>query len=344
MGSRCAGVFCVMVAGASAVATWPDARLTIRGRVPRMSATAVPFTPNAPRDGGTINEPCARWALSRMLRADVEVSTPELRATVPTVFMRPTPSDERSDAPVVLFLHGADFSCLEWRFLLERLCADGVDCVALDWYSGGWTDRTQINARLEAAAVAPWTLLRQHLRAFWEQQLRGRPVVLVGASLGGAVAIDFASTHPEAVSRLVLVDAGGQSYKAPPPALVSALAAPVLAVKSAFQAVQAALPDDASRIVSLHRAQPGCYEAGLAYLRAGSLQRRVGPERIRTLPQETLVIWGEDDDILPLADAYAFEADLRRCAGVRVVPGSGHSPHLDNPEAVLSHLREFLNA
>tara|TARA_B100000780_G_scaffold207815_1_gene148074 strand:- start:69 stop:212 length:144 start_codon:yes stop_codon:yes gene_type:complete len=37
--------------------------------------------------------------------------------------------------------------------------------------------------------------------------------VLVGASLGGAVALDFATTHPEAVSKLILIDAGGESFK-----------------------------------------------------------------------------------------------------------------------------------
>ena len=52
------------------------------------------------------------------------------------------------------------------------------------------------------------------------------------------------------------------------------------------------------------------------------MARRVGRERIRLVPQETLVIWGTNDDILPLADAYAFEADLPRCVGVREVGGA----------------------
>lgn len=37
----------------------------------------------------------------------------------------------------------------------------------------------------------------------------GRPMVLVGASLGGAIAIDFAHEFPEAVKKLVLIDAQG---------------------------------------------------------------------------------------------------------------------------------------
>ena len=60
------------------------------------------------------------------------------------------------------------------------------------------------------------------------------------------------------------------------------------------------------------------------------------------MSQETLVVWGTEDDILPLEDAYAFERDLPRCAGVKEVSGSGHSPHLDQPEKVLPHLQSFI--
>jgi len=47
---------------------------------------------------------------------------------------------------------------------------------------------------------------REHLRAFIEQHLNGRPVVLLGASVGGAIAMDFALHYPDAVRQLVLVD------------------------------------------------------------------------------------------------------------------------------------------
>ena len=39
---------------------------------------------------------------------------------------------------------------------------------------------------------------------------------------------------------------------------------------------------------------------------------------------------------------YAFERDLPNCVGVRELKGSGHSPHLDNPEAVLPLLKDFI--
>ena len=47
---------------------------------------------------------------------------------------------------------------------------------------------------------------RAHLRAFLREVV-GRPVTLVGTSLGGAMAIDYAVSHPEELHKLVLVDA-----------------------------------------------------------------------------------------------------------------------------------------
>ena len=70
--------------------------------------------------------------------------------------------------------------------------------------------------------------------------------------------------------------------------------------------------------------------------------RRVGRPLIKTVAQPTLVVWGTDDDILPLSDAYAFEQDLQQCVAVKEVAGSGHSPHLDNPDVVVNHLKEFI--
>ena len=59
----------------------------------------------------------------------------------------------------------------------------------------------------------PWDLIREHQYAFWKRQYPdGQKVTLLGASLGGAVALDFAASHPECVDRLILMDAGGESY------------------------------------------------------------------------------------------------------------------------------------
>ena len=167
---------------------------------------------------------------------------------------------------------------------------------------------------------------------------------LVGTSMGGAVALDFAAAYPQAVRKLALVDAGGESYAAPPPMVTRALVRTGACAKlmEAIAWLTPRLKSQEALLGSLHRSEPGWKEAYLRYLESGGYERRVGPERVRAVPQPTLVVWGTEDPILPIADADKFELDLPRCAGVVKIEGSKHSPHIDNPEATEAALAPFL--
>lgn len=296
-----------------------------------------------------INEPAAVLALGRIQRSTVPL---EGVGDVATTFWR-TDKYALESSPKICLLHGADSNSFEWRYVAEKLGANGLDCTAVDWWSGGFTDREPITRALvdSGGELKPWTLVREHLNAFFRQQFfapevgkPGEQVVLIGASLGGAVAIDYAAAHPDRVKALILIDAGGESYKAPSADAVKALAPAVLAVKSFAAWITAKVDQtEEARINGLHRTEPGWSEAYGAYLASGGYQASVTPELIRTLTVPTLVIWGADDPILPLSDAYAFERDLgSSCYGVREVSGAGHSPHLDDPVAVTKHVSAFL--
>jgi len=139
----------------------------------------------------------------------------------------------------------------------------------------------------------------------------------------------------------VLVDAGGESYKSPPPDVVSSLAPVALGVKRLLAFVTSRVSSEELRINSLHRAEPQWAEALGAYLASGGYARRVGRDLIQKLQQPSLVIWGSEDPILPVEDAYQFEQDLRQCVGVREVPGCGHTPQLEDPESVALHIAQF---
>ena len=299
-----------------------------------------------------VNEPSAVMALGRIRRTIVKT----LGKDVATTFWR-TDKFALPSSPKLVFLHGADSNCLEWRYVAEKLGSTSLDCTCVDWWSGGFTDREPITQALVESdgALQPWTLVREHLEAFFYQQFfdpdgpgTDENVILIGASLGGAVAIDFAAAHPDRVKALILIDSGGESYKAPSSSAVKALAPAVLAVKSVAAWVSAKTvdlgldADDEQRINGLHRGERGWSEAYGAYLASGGYQAAVTPELIRTLAVPTLVIWGTDDPILPLSDAYAFQRDLPDCVGVREVRGAGHSPHLDDPAVVAKHVSTFL--
>jgi len=109
------------------------------------------------------------------------------------------PSSLPSSSPPVLLLHGFDSSCLEYR-RLHPLLSPHLDTFALDIMGWGFSQLRGIN---EFSAEAK----REYLFGFWKNVLKGKKMVLVGASLGGAAAVDFAHSYPEAVEKLVLIDA-----------------------------------------------------------------------------------------------------------------------------------------
>jgi pimeloyl-ACP methyl ester carboxylesterase len=103
--------------------------------------------------------------------------------------------------PSIVLLHGFDSSLLEFRAIVPLL-AQQHSVWAIDLLGFGFSKRQP------QMAVNP-TRIRQHLYQVWQQI--NQPIVLVGASMGGAVAIDFALHHPTCVEAVVLIDSVGFS-------------------------------------------------------------------------------------------------------------------------------------
>jgi len=233
-----------------------------------------------------------------------------------------------------MLIHGFDSSVLEFRYVAPKLVEAGLRVEAMEWWTGGFTDRKPILEKVEAGAD-PWDLIRAHQYAFWKKQLAGEKAIVLGASLGGAVAMDFAVTHPECVDSLILMDAGGESYAQPNPILTSLAADPVTNLFQ-WRASNGLLPYP--HVWSKEDSWRGALRA---YLKSGGYERRVNPELIRKVPVPTKVLWGEEDDVLPVEDAYQYEKDLPNCVGVQLIPDAQHAPALENPAFVSNQFIEF---
>ncbi len=111
-----------------------------------------------------------------------------------------TYSQQGQGQPPFLLLHGFDSSLLEFRRLLPLL-AQNRETWAIDLLGFGFTER------YPDLQVSPKTI-KSHLYHFWQTAI-AEPIILVGASMGGAVALDFALSYPEIVAKLVLIDSAG---------------------------------------------------------------------------------------------------------------------------------------
>ena len=164
-------------------------------------------------------------------------------------------------------------------------------------------------------------------------------MTLLGASLGGAIALDFALAHPESVDRLVLVDPQAYTDGLGPlttaPRWLAAVGVAVLgsaplrraANRMAYHDADGLATEDAMRVGRLHTHAPGWADANLAYMASGGYALSA---RVRDASPPTLVLWGRQDKILDPAQAARFEADLPDGRLVWV-EGCGHCAHLEAP-------------
>ena len=65
-------------------------------------------------------------------------------------------------------------------------------------------------------------------------------------------------------------------------------------------------------------------------------------KRIHRVTAPTLLVWGEDDRLVPPVYAEEFAAPARRRPACAPSVTAGHAPHLEQPETVARVVREFL--
>lgn len=176
---------------------------------------------------------------------------------------------------------------------------------------------------------------------------------LVGACVGGWAAAELAARHPEKVRRLVLMDAAGLFVPGAPIGDVfmmshprrgtdfSELRAMLFASdrtpvgRRLFPDGRGGLDDEVRRYQMLRFANRFGFNPPYFYNR--SLR-----SRLHRIGAPTLVLWGEQDRMVPLAHGEAYAAGIPNSNGLEVLKGAGHSPQAEDPEAAAALVTRFL--
>ena len=188
---------------------------------------------------------------------------------------------------------------------------------------------------------------------------------LVGHSLGGGVAMQFAYQFPERCERLVLVSSGGLGHElhlllraATLPGAEWVL--PVLCASGLRDAV-----DGVARLlgrVSGVRAGPDLEEVWRGFVSLSDADaRQAFIQTVRTVidfrgqrvsatnrlylaaEMPTLIIWGERDPLIPVAHAYSAHESIAG-SQLEVFPNAGHFPHRDDPRRFAHALIDFMQS
>ncbi|MDN4640789.1 alpha/beta fold hydrolase [Agreia sp. PsM10] len=256
------------------------------------------------------------------------------------------------DGPAVLLLHGIGQSLDDWNEQHELLSARHT-VYSLDLPGFAYSERLPGRATLKRlAAVLP---------TFLDSVGVTHAIPVVGNSLGGAVAMQFAAEHPDRVSALVLVDSAGFGSEVTlalrlltVPLLGEVLTRPRLGTARA--AVRAVFTDEKyateARIARSYRLsqRQGHSRTTLDIARdLGTLRglktawRQALLSRIAAKDRPVLLVWGARDRILPFSHLAAARAALPQ-AQVTVFADAGHMPQIENVEEFASTIERFLDA
>jgi len=194
----------------------------------------------------------------------------------------------------------------------------------------------------------------QHVDTLWDlilcydellERLALRDVILAGHSFGAMVACELAAQQPSRVKRLVLVDPIGL-WRDDAPVINWMLLAPADIPAHVFRKPETAA---AAALFAVPEDPEG---AALARTRLswamGATGKFIWPipdkglkKRIHRVTAPTLLVWGEEDRLVPRAYAKEFAGRLAETR-LEVVAGAGHAPQLEQPEATARAVQAFL--
>lgn len=250
------------------------------------------------------------------------------------------------DAPVIVLLHGSNADLSTWQKWTEAL-RDEYRVIRFDQRGHGLTgpapdgqyDLADFTGDLDKVTMA----------------LGVKKFALAGNSMGGAIAMGYAIANPQRLDALILVDAGGAPIQrkgsgnlafslAGKPVigdLLSQLLPRALVEKSLSQSVsnQAVVtPAAVDRYWEMAR-YPGNRTA--TRQRFSTPRKTFSAEQVQAMPVPTLVMWGEEDALIPYAAAGWYMEHLPQ-ATLANYPAIGHIPQEEAAERSAADVKAFL--
>lgn len=257
---------------------------------------------------------------------------------------------------VALLIHGWSSSWYAMSPLLPML-SKRFNCIAVDLPGYGESPRLPQSTTINDYADALAKLI---------EQVSSGPVVLIGHSMGGMTSVTLALRHPVLVERMVLIcpTLSGKlsttidlAYS--PVRWLEQIGLEKLVVAlmgtGPIENLVVRITDRLMRPVSFAE-RTGITEQD--YMRVRADARRPGQGRVRAecyfamrdnnlsgrlgkVEPPTLVVWGAEDNTVPLRDAGMI-ADEWPDADLRIIPKAGHWPHFETPDAARRLVAAFL--
>jgi pimeloyl-ACP methyl ester carboxylesterase len=254
--------------------------------------------------------------------------------------------EDRGSGPVIALLHGFPLDHHMWAAQIEAISRE-FRVLAPDLRGFG---QSQITAFDVDVGVAMEKYAADLLATLDTLGVRER-IVVAGFSMGGYAAWQFALRYPERLRGLILCDTRAASdaeearagrMKMANETLKSQSAEPALAMlpKLLSPATAKSRPDLVEQVRSMVLRQT---PQAIAAAQRGMARRENVTGRLEAIGCPALVIVGADDAISPPKEMRAI-ADALPSARYVEIPNAGHMSPIENPEAVTTGIRDFMQS
>ena len=257
-------------------------------------------------------------------------------------------ASSRSGALTVLVLHGFTGQGGDWAAVCDELATAGHGSICPDHPGHGNSEAPDAPVPYTMEAVADThRILCDHVAA--------GPVVVLGHSMGGAIAEEFAIRHADTTAALVLVDSVGGSQKEGWSRVLNGYAKPKLQ-RIAFEQGMAALydyqiesgrrivdhiPDALRRMVRDHFAVTSA--TGYFHAARAMRDRHDTLTPLANLQTPALVVAGENEAPDILAGSRELDACLPN-SRFALIEEAAHNPHFEAPQALAAVVIDFLDS
>ena len=209
---------------------------------------------------------------------------------------------------VLVLIHGLGASAERWSEVIP-IFAKQYHVIVPDLIGYGYSDKPVVDYTPE--------FFTAFLEQFFIALKITRPII-IGSSLGGQIAADYASTHPNKVEKLILVSPAG-SMKQSTPALDAYIMAALYpndeSAKNVFELMESSGHEVDSRIVQGFIERMKLPNAKLAFMSTilGLKNSEVITPKLHTITCPTLIIWGSKDPVIPIQYADNFISNIKDC-------------------------------
>ncbi len=243
----------------------------------------------------------------------------------------------------ILFIHGLGSSADRWLDIPDAISMY-YHTIAVDLIGFGGSDKpTDVNYTIEQFS--------EFILEFMEKiGLSGddKKITLVGHSLGGYIAVEFAIRNKGLIEKLVLIDSSG-FLKGPTPLLEQYLNAAKYPsydnVRNVFEQLVSqpwkVMPVIINTFITRINSPGAKYPFESAYKNSTTTQ--IDLSRLKSIEDiPTLIIWGKSDNLIPIDHSEPFKQVFKNYR-VEMIEDAGHAPFAEKPAITCELLHSFLS-